>query len=78
MVTVSSELYLNDRDEGTKRNLRTREYSADPLPLPTLTLTMVFLLITFNICTENGQINTTKTGLNKDLVWDPLLKGFVL
>ena len=31
-------------------------------------LTMVFLLINFKICTENGQIKTTKTGVNKDLV----------
>ena len=38
-----------------------------------LTLTMVFLLRIFKICTENGQVNTIKTGLNKDLVLgDPL------
>ena len=29
---------------------------------------MVFLLRISKIRTENGQINTTKTGLNKDLV----------
>ena len=29
---------------------------------------MVFLFRLFTIFTENGQINTTKTGLNKDLV----------
>ena len=43
------------------------------VPPPPLTLTMVFLLGIFKICTENGQINTTKTSLNKDLVLgDPL------
>ena len=31
---------------------------------------LVFLLRIVKICTENGQINTTKTGLNKDLVLD--------
>ena len=35
---------------------------------PFLTLTMVFLIRIFKIFTETGQINTTKTGLNKDLV----------
>ena len=30
-------------------------------PSPPLTLTMVFLLRIFKICTENGQIRTTKT-----------------
>ena len=39
----------------------------------TLTLTMVFLLRIFYICTENGQISTIKTGLNKDLVLADLL-----
>ena len=40
---------------------------------PPLTLTMVFLLRIFKICTENGQNNTIKTGLSKDLVLgDPL------
>ena len=44
-----------------------------PLTLSPLTLNMVFLLRVFKICTENGQINTIKTGLNKDLVLgDPL------
>ena len=31
---------------------------------------MVFLLRILKIFTEKGQINTTKTGLNKDLVLD--------
>ena len=43
------------------------------IPLHPLTLTMVFLPRIFQIFTENGQINTIKTGLNKDLVsGDPL------
>ena len=33
-----------------------------------LTLTIVFILRIFKIYTENGQINTIKTGLNKYLV----------
>ena len=37
-------------------------------PSPSPTLTMVSLLRILKICNENGQINTTKTGLNKDLV----------
>ena len=42
-------------------------------PSPPLTLTMVFLLRILKISTENVQINTIKTGLNKDLVLrDPL------
>ena len=42
-------------------------------PSPTLTLTMVCLLRLFPIFAENDQINTLKTGLNKDLVLgDPL------
>ena len=49
----------------------------DHIPLtlspPALTLTKVFLLRIFKICTENGQINSSKSGLNKDLVLgDPL------
>ena len=44
-----------------------------PLTPSPLTLTMVFLRRILKICTENGQINTIKTGLNKDLVLgDPL------
>ena len=39
-----------------------------PLTPSLLTLTMVFLLRIFKICTENGQNNTIKTGLNNDLV----------
>ena len=39
---------------------------------------MVFLLRIFKICTENGQINTFKTVLNKDLVLgDPLPPSMV-
>ena len=46
----------------------------DHTPLtPSPPITMVFLLSLFKICTKNGQINTIKTGLNKDLVLcDPL------
>ena len=40
----------------------------DYTPLTPLTLTMVFLLRILKMCTENAQIKTTKTGLNKDLV----------
>ena len=47
-------------------------------PSPPLTLTMVFSLRIFKICTGNGQINTIKTGLNKDLVLgDPLPPSMV-
>ena len=39
---------------------------------------MVFLLRIFKICTQNGQINTIKTGLNKDLVLgDPIPPSMV-
>ena len=39
-----------------------------PLTTTPLTFTMVFLFKPLKICTENNQINTTKTGLNEDLV----------
>ena len=43
-------------------------FSSSPNLTPPLTLTMVFILRILKICTENGQINTIKTSLNKILV----------
>ena len=45
-------------------------------PSPPLTLTIIFLLRILKICTKNGQINITKSGMNKDMSLDdppPLL-----
>ena len=52
-------------------NIKKREsmvFDHTPLTPSPLTITMVFLLRISEICTENGQIKTTKTGLNKDSV----------
>ena len=62
--------------EGSK-NQKARKYGLWPYPAdhPPLTLSMVFLLSILKICTENCQINTTKTGRNKDLVLGNPLDG---